>query len=72
MDQFQYAPWFYAHASLIRLDLGIGIHTYTARMSAWGGSGELYHYSVFALLEFYWNVHVSFFKLLPMDHLFRT
>ena len=29
-------------------------------MSAWGGWGELYHYSVFALLEFYWNVHISF------------
>ena len=30
-------------------------------MSSWGGSGELYHYSVFARFESYWNVHVSFF-----------
>ena len=48
------------------------MHTGTAKMSAWGGWGELYHYSVFALLEFYWNVHISLFKLLSMDHLFRT
>ena len=43
------------------LDLGKGIHTCTAKMSAWGGWGELYLYSVFALLEFYWNVHISLF-----------
>ena len=30
------------------------MHTCTAKMSAFGG-----HYSVFALLEFYWNVHFS-------------
>ena len=43
----------------VDLDLGIGIHTCTAKMSAWGGCDELYHYAVFALLEFYWNVHNS-------------
>ena len=31
------------------LDLVVGIHTCTAKMSAWGGQDELYHYSVFAL-----------------------
>ena len=29
------------------------MHTCTAEMSDWGGLGELYHYSAFALLEFY-------------------
>ena len=43
------------------LDLGTGIHTCIAKMSAWGGWGKFYHYSVCALLEFYWNVHISFF-----------
>ena len=28
------------------------VHTCTAIMFAWEGCGELYHYSVFALLEF--------------------
>ena len=31
------------------LNLGIGIHTCTAKMYVRGGCGELYHYSVFAL-----------------------
>ena len=44
------------------LDLGLGILTCIAKMSAWGGWGELFHYSVFVLLEFYSNVHISFFN----------
>ena len=28
------------------------MHTCTAKISAWEGWGELYHYSVFALLDF--------------------
>ena len=55
-DQFQYAPRFYAHASLIRFRFRNGD---TAKMYAWGGWGELNHYSVFALLVFYWNVQIS-------------
>ena len=55
----------------LELDLGIRIHTCTAKMSAWGGCVELYHHSVFALLEFYLNVHFALF-LLSMVHLFRT
>ena len=31
------------------LDLGLGIHTRIAKMSDWGGRGEFYHYSLFAL-----------------------
>ena len=54
-------PEIYVHASLIDLDLGIWIQTRTAKMSAWGGCGEIYHYSVFALLELYWNVHIFFY-----------
>ena len=42
---------------LLGLDLGKGMHTCTAKMSALGG-----HYSVFALLEFYWNVRFPFFN----------
>ena len=38
------------------------MHTFTAKMSAWGGWDELYHYSVFALLGFYRNVHISFYN----------
>ena len=41
------------------LDLGIWIHTCTAKMYTWGAWGEFYRNSVFALLEFYWNVHDS-------------
>ena len=52
------------------LDLGIWIHTCTAKMSARGGWGELYHFSVFALLEFIGMCIFPF--LLLMDHLFRT
>ena len=47
---------------LLDLDLGIGIQTCTAKMSACEVLGEIYHYSVFALLEFYWNVHIPFFN----------
>ena len=46
------------------LDLRIWIQTCTAKMSAWGGWGDLYHYLVFALLEFYWNMHISFYSFL--------
>ena len=56
------------------VDLGIGIHTRIAQMSDWGGWGELYHYSVFALLEFYSNVHISFFSSngSPIQNLVHT
>ena len=56
-------PRFYAHFSLIRFRLRNGdTYGYTfVKMSSWGGGGELYHYSVFARLESYWNVHISFF-----------
>ena len=61
---------------LLYLDSGIEIHTCTAKMSARGGWGELYHYSVFALLEFYWNVYISFFFLAsngsPIQNLVHT
>ena len=43
------------------LNLGILIHTCTAKISALRGWGELYHYLVFALLDFCWNVNISFF-----------
>ena len=46
-------------------------------MSAWGGCGELRHYSVFAQLEFYWNVHRNQFPFLastgsPIQNLVNT
>ena len=52
------------------LDLGIGIHTCTAKMSASGGWGK----SVFALLDFYWNVHISVFASngSPIQNLVHT
>ena len=45
-------------------------------MSALGGWGELYHYSMFAQLEFYWNVHSSYILIAsngsPIQNLVHT
>ena len=49
--------------------------TFTAKMSACGSLGELYHYSVFALVEFNWNVFSSFliaFNGSPIQNLVHT
>ena len=54
------------------LDLGIGIHTWIAKMSDWGGwvnstTIQCLHYLSFIGM----CIHVFPF-LLPMNHLFRT